>query len=205
VAYGYFRGAVSELCVTEKANLTPRDWVIAGLAALGEGGLDAVRVERLAKQLGTTKGSFYWHFADRPALLEAMLQLWEREGTAEPVAKAIAIADPAERLRQITKGALSVTGRGASVGRAETALRAWAAQNPEVGQRFARIESERIAALSGALAALGYEAAEAGRLAKALYLTLIGLYSVRPYAPELAEDQALLDLVERVIAGAPGR
>ena len=63
--------------VTDRPNLTPFDWTIAGIAALAEGGVDAVRVERLAKRLGASKGSFYWHFADRPALLQSMLALWE--------------------------------------------------------------------------------------------------------------------------------
>ena len=92
--------------MTEKTSLAPRDWVIAGLTALADGGIDAVRVERLAKVLGTTKGSFYWHFADRPALLEAMLVLWEQEGTTDLIANVSDLDDPAERLRRITAEAL---------------------------------------------------------------------------------------------------
>ena len=191
--------------MTEKTSLAPRDWVIAGLTALADGGVDAVRVERLAKVLGTTKGSFYWHFADRPALLEAMLVLWEQEGTTDLIANVSDLGDPAERLRRITAEALIVVMRGLNVARAETAMRGWAAQDPAVGRRFARIESERLRFLVGELAGLGYDAATATRLAKGLYLALIGLYSVRPYAPDLADDEALTDLVERVIASAPRR
>ena len=191
--------------MTEKTSLAPRDWVIAGLTALADGGVDAVRVERLAKVLGTTKGSFYWHFADRPALLEAMLVLWEQEGTTDLIANVSDLDDPAERLRRITAEALIVVMRGLKVARAETAMRGWAAQDPAVGRRFARIESERLRFLVGELAGLGYDAATATRLAKGLYLALIGLYSVRPYAPDLADDEALTDLVERVIASAPRR
>src|SRR3712207_639407 len=63
---------------------TPRDrWIEQGLQALAAGGPDAVRVEVLAKQLGVTKGGFYGAFADRDALLEAMLDTWERESTDE--------------------------------------------------------------------------------------------------------------------------
>ncbi|MGB9368496.1 MAG: helix-turn-helix domain-containing protein, partial [Xanthobacteraceae bacterium] len=51
-------------------------WIAAGFDALADGGIDAVRVEPLAKALGITKGSFYWHFADRRALLDAMLESW---------------------------------------------------------------------------------------------------------------------------------
>src|SRR5438046_5361412 len=58
---------------------TPRtSWVQEGLRALGVGGPDAVRIEKLARALGVTKGGFYWHFDGRPALLEEMLDAWER-------------------------------------------------------------------------------------------------------------------------------
>src|ERR1044071_6914972 len=57
-------------------------WIAAGFDALADGGVDAVRVEPLAKALDITKGSFYWHFADRRALLDAMLQSWGGGRTA---------------------------------------------------------------------------------------------------------------------------
>src|SRR3954452_9647816 len=58
---------------------TPRaSWIQEGLRALGIGGPDAVRIEKLAQALGVPKGGFYWHFEDRPALLEEMLYAWER-------------------------------------------------------------------------------------------------------------------------------
>src|SRR3954469_9087114 len=60
---------------------TPRTtWIDEGLRALGVGGLDAVRVEKLAQALGVSKGGFYWHFDDRGALLDEMLDSWERVG-----------------------------------------------------------------------------------------------------------------------------
>src|SRR3954449_5494238 len=61
----------------------PAKWIEEGLRALAAGGPDAVRVEALAKQLGVTKGGFYGYFADRDALLSAMLDTWERESTDE--------------------------------------------------------------------------------------------------------------------------
>ena len=58
---------------------TPRgSWIGKGLQALAEGGPDAVRIEPLARELGVTKGGFYWHFDGRRALLEEMLDAWER-------------------------------------------------------------------------------------------------------------------------------
>src|SRR2546425_12328309 len=60
---------------------TPRNsWIEEGLRALAAGGPDAVRIEALAEALGVSKGGFYWHFDDRRALLDEMLDTWERVG-----------------------------------------------------------------------------------------------------------------------------
>jgi AcrR family transcriptional regulator len=52
------------------------DWIAAGLAALAGGGAAAFRVERVAREMGVTKGSFYWHFRDRAAWRDAVLAYW---------------------------------------------------------------------------------------------------------------------------------
>src|SRR2546421_8723961 len=63
---------------------TPRNhWIDEGLRALAAGGPDAVRIEPLAQALGVTRGGFYWHFEDRRALLEEMLDTWGRRSTDE--------------------------------------------------------------------------------------------------------------------------
>ena len=72
-----------------------------GLRALGAGGPDAVRIEPLAKALGVTRGGFYWHFADRHALLEEMLDTWERRSTDEVIERVErAGGDPRVRARR---------------------------------------------------------------------------------------------------------
>src|SRR6185503_7754202 len=76
---------VSSAAMPRIRKTTPKDktarldadaWIAAAFDALAKGGIDAVRVEALAKALDITKGSFYWHFADRRALLDAMLEAW---------------------------------------------------------------------------------------------------------------------------------
>ena len=57
-------------------SLTREDWISGAWDMLGERGMDGVRVEPLARRLGVTKGSFYWHFKDRGELLEALLNRW---------------------------------------------------------------------------------------------------------------------------------
>src|SRR5881227_1859457 len=65
---------------------TPRtSWIEGGLRALAAGGPDAVRIEPLAQALGVTRGGFYWHFDDRRALLEEMLDTWERVGVDDVI------------------------------------------------------------------------------------------------------------------------
>src|SRR5215208_8307350 len=63
----------------------PTNWIDQGLRTLAAGGPDAVRIEPLARALGVTKGGFYWHFDDRRALLEEMLDTWERVGVDEVI------------------------------------------------------------------------------------------------------------------------
>ena len=65
---------------------TPRSaWIEEGLRALAAGGPGAVRIEPLAQALGVTKGGFYWHFDDRRALLDEMLDTWERVSIDEVI------------------------------------------------------------------------------------------------------------------------
>src|SRR5580704_7351182 len=60
-------------------DLNRDDWLKAARMALLKGGVEAVRVEKLARDLKVTKGSFYWHFTDREELLEVLLREWEEE------------------------------------------------------------------------------------------------------------------------------
>src|SRR3954471_23093571 len=87
----------------KRESLGPADWAEAALDALAQGGLSAVAVEPLAKSLGTTKGSFYWHFADRNALLEATLGLWEQRDTDQVLASIDETQDVGNRLRNLLR------------------------------------------------------------------------------------------------------
>src|SRR6516165_2296438 len=80
-------------------HLDRRTWALAALEAMAEGGVAAVAVEPVARRLGATKGSFYWHFKDRAALVEAALSLYEEEGTEAVIADVLAGPDdPRDRL-----------------------------------------------------------------------------------------------------------
>jgi AcrR family transcriptional regulator len=121
---------------------TPRErWVEEGLRALAAGGPDAVRVEALAKALGVTKGGFYGHFADREALLEAVLDTWERESTDEVLARVEREGgDP--RTRAVRAGVLTFSGdRLLPV---DLAVRDWARRDAAVAARLRRVDGRRM-------------------------------------------------------------
>src|SRR5262249_12760744 len=82
--------------------LTRDDWITAALAAIADGGLAAIGVEPLAARLGATKGSFYWHFENRDALLEAAIARWEKETTTDVAAEITTAHDaPASQFRRL--------------------------------------------------------------------------------------------------------
>jgi AcrR family transcriptional regulator len=181
----------------------PQDWIVAALAALAEGGIDAVRIERLARRLNTSKGSFYWHFTDRPALLTAVLDFWEAEGTTLVISSAETIENPAQRIQAVVDAALVATEQGVDVARTESALRAWAAEEPVVAQRVARVDKRRVTYLAEMLELTGYDSTSAIRLGTGIYFALVGLYDMRRYAPSLADDEAFNALVKGIVTSAP--
>jgi AcrR family transcriptional regulator len=185
----------------EKAkDLTRDDWVLAALTAFVDGGIDAVKVERLARALKVSKGSFYWHFADRPDLLSALLDLWERDFTAQLIANAASLPAPRERLLAVADEALESIMDGVDVARAEGAFSAWAALDPAAAARVRAVEARRIDYLVGELSLMG--ARDAQSLARGVYLALLGVYAARRYNPELAQDSAFRRVVELVLDAA---
>ena len=122
---------------------TPRtSWVEEGLRALGVGGPDAVRIEKLAATLGVTKGGFYWHFEGRPALLVAMLDTWEHLVIDEVIERVEAGGgDARAKLRRLS--ALAGSG-GGDLTRIELAIRDWARRDDAVARRLRRIDNRRM-------------------------------------------------------------
>ena len=85
----------------ERNRLSAEDWELAALQLIAEQGVGALAVEALARRLGVTKGSFYWHFRTREALLQAALERWEQYGEREIISQIEQIADPRERLPEL--------------------------------------------------------------------------------------------------------
>jgi AcrR family transcriptional regulator len=124
---------------------TPRErWIEQGLQALAAGGPDAVRVEALAKELGVTKGGFYGSFADRDALLEAVLDTWERESTDDVLDRVEREGgDPRTRIERA--GVLTFSDdRLLPI---DLAVRDWARRDEAVALRLRRVDNRRMALL----------------------------------------------------------
>lgn len=123
---------------------TPRSsWIDEGLRALAGGGPEAVRIELLARALGVSKGGFYWHFDDRRALLEEMLDAWERSGVDEVIETVEAEGgDARTRLRRLF-GMASAS--GGELLKVELAIRDWALRDEGVAERLRRVDNRRMA------------------------------------------------------------
>jgi AcrR family transcriptional regulator len=123
---------------------TPRtSWIDEGLKAFADGGPDGVRVESLAKALGVTKGGFYWHFDDRRALLEEMLDTWERIGVDDVIARIEAGGGDAKaKLRRLS--AIGTSSEGHDVLRIDLAVRDWARRDKSVARRLRAVDNRRM-------------------------------------------------------------
>lgn len=124
--------------------LTPRSsWTKAGLRALADGGPDAVRIEPLAQTLGVTKGSFYWHFDGRPALLQEMLDRWEQTMVDEVIVRVERQGgDPRAKLRRLFSLARAFTMEGLL--EIELSIRDWARRDQAVAERLRRVDNRRM-------------------------------------------------------------
>jgi AcrR family transcriptional regulator len=161
-----------------KAERAASAWLQAASEALREGGVEAVRVEALARRLGVTKGSFYWHFADREALLAALLADWESRAGKRILARIEAASlAPGEQLALLLETVVR-EGRGAL----DPAIRAWSRTDPRAAACLARVDELRLGWLAQLFEALGYAGAEARSRARLAYLALIGEYSLNSAA-----------------------
>lgn len=123
---------------------TPRSsWIDEGLRALAAGGPDAVRIEPLAQALGVTKGGFYWHFRDRRALLEEMLDAWERTMLDEVIERVESEdGDARTKLRRLF--AIASSGDSRELLKADLAVRDWARRDEAVAARLRRVDNRRM-------------------------------------------------------------
>jgi AcrR family transcriptional regulator len=151
--------------------LSASDWVRVAMDAIVEGGVAAVAIEPLAARLGTTKGSFYHHFANRDALILAALEGWEWQETEALLPRFELIPDPAERLRAILAAAFADR-----TGAIRDAALVASANHPLVKPVVARVTERRLSYMTQVLVEAGMPAAKARRRILLLYSSYLGLF-----------------------------
>lgn len=183
-----------------RPRLSRDDWTAAALRALASGGLGAVAIEPLAVTLGATKGSGYWHFANRADLVTATLDRWEQEHTAAVIAQVERSAAPEVRLRDLFHLVMTHAGPNS----VELALLASAA-DPTVAAVLQRVTERRLGYLAELFEQLGFDPGDSHRRALLAYTTFLGhaqLARTSPASvPPAAERERYLQSVLSALTG----
>ncbi len=158
-----------QVAATERNTLTPADWERAALLLIAEKGVSGLGVEPLARRLGITKGSFYWHFPRRDQLLERALKRWESEDEQHLARSLKADEPPAQRLSRF----IYKTSRQNLTHRIYVALCA-SLDHPKVRPVMRRVTKRRLAYLTSALAELGLDRNAARHRARLTYSSYVG-------------------------------
>ncbi len=177
--------------------LDRRDWIDVGVEILSSKGVDAVRVEALARRLNISKGSFYWHFKDRSDLLQAILEEWEAR-QSDWNTEGEGVSNPVERWARLFQ-LLSQP----SYARLETAISSWARQDEKVGLRVASADRKRIAYLSRVFREIGFTTNQAAEWANAaMFLYLGWMDRMTRTATRESSEPVLAELLSRFVLAA---
>jgi AcrR family transcriptional regulator len=190
--------SVDPVKIEAKARLSAADWEHAALETLAESGLAAVAVEPIARRLGVTKGSFYWHFATREALIQAALDRWERDDEQDVLAPTAAIGDPRERLRELIR---QVSHKRPSHAVLASLFRAL--DQPLIGPVIERVSQRRIGFLTDAFRQAGFDALTAANRARLAYSAYVGFVQLsRVGQPRMSHEEFeayIRDFIETLI------
>ena len=175
----------------KSGSLTAQDWIDAAYSAIAQDGVGSVAVEPLARRLGVTRGSFYWHFKDRRALVEATLGRWERESTEAVISTTRSISDPLERFVRLAEEAFGEAPRDDDAARFDVSRRrafelavSDASDDPVVRPFLQRVTERRIGYVEECYRALGLPAEEAGHRALMAYAAYAGTVRLFRDLPE---------------------
>jgi len=175
---------------------TPRGaWVRTALQALAAGGPDAVRVEALAVDLGVSKGGFYWHFADRQALLTEMLDTGEKAGTEDIIARVESQpADPRAKLQRLFE--LTSSPEGLAV---ELAVRDWSRRDGDVAERLRRVDNRRIGYIRSLFGPFCADDNDVEVRSMVAYTLVIGSYFIAAEHGDKTRSQVLQLAIDRLL------
>jgi AcrR family transcriptional regulator len=165
-----------------------------------QGGPQALRVEPIARELATTKGSFYWHFADAAALRTGMLETWEQVATTDITTAVRQSGLPAREQLLLLVEKVSISPNAEAGGDAvEPAIRDWSRTDFMARQVLERVDRQRLDDLRDFFAAAGLAPTAARQAAELFYAAVIGLESLR-LSTGIAMREPLRALAERLLA-----
>jgi AcrR family transcriptional regulator len=146
--------------------LSAKDWLDQGLKTLAQRGFTALKADPLAKSMGVSRGSFYWHFADIGAFHAAILKHW-REVAAEQVIAGLESTED-DPLSLLLRGAFG------SKQALERAVRSWATVDPKARAAVQAIDRRRVDYVAHMLRQAGVKPDLAAARAQILYWAFLG-------------------------------
>lgn len=174
--------------------LSAKDWLDQGLRTLAEKGFTALKADPLAKAMGVSRGSFYWHFADIGAFHAAILKHWREVAAEQIIANLEAASDDANPLQLLLRQAF-----GAKLA-LEKAVRTWGTLDPLARSAVQAIDRRRLSYVESLLRASGLSADVARARAQILYWAFLG-YALSDQPLPKAKRQAVLDELLRIASG----
>jgi AcrR family transcriptional regulator len=166
--------------------LTADDWANEALEQIAEQGVASVAVEPLARRLGVTKGSFYWHFPSRDALLQAALERWEAAEQEAVFGSLEQVTDPRERLRALFRLVAHEAKSHIIYSELLKAL-----DHPMVSPVIGRVSQRRMDYLTASFRQAGLGRTEAQHRARLAYAAYVGFLqlSLQLHQPRLPHDE----------------
>jgi len=171
--------------------LSAQDWIDFALTTLAHDGFDALKADVLARKLGVSRGSFYWHFTDLGAFHTQVIERWKQRTTEAIIADIERFQPGEERLDALLRHAF---GRGAAL---EIRMRGWAGNNAEAARAVSGIDRRRQEYIELLLVEAGVALPLAVTRARLLYWTYLGaaLSGTRLTGEELSQMVTELKLI----------
>lgn len=156
--------------------LSINDWLRAAFRALTKGGPAAIKAEAIARDLGVSKGSFYWHFANVPTLKSKMISHWKDEATQSIITELNQVSeDPRDKLKHLVLISTSANDTPYGGPMVEVAIRDWARYDSSICGIVERVDGTRIDYVGSLFQQFGLCKKQSKSSAKILYSSLIGL------------------------------
>ena len=178
-------------------------WVNAAYETLIESGIDQVKIMPLARKLNLSRTSFYWHFTDREALLNALINLWREKNTANLIGQTQLYAD------SITEAVLNLFDCWITPelfdAKLDFAMRNWAQSASDLKVIVEQADAERVAAISAMFARFGFASEQADIRANTIYLTQVGYISMKADEPLPARIRRMPAYAETFTGRQPSR